>query len=50
MGGGGTEDMDAVTVFENRLADLGIDVAGTHNRQAIITKTSCYFLILARWL
>ena len=24
--------MDAVTVFENRLADLGVDVAGTHNR------------------
>ena len=45
-----TEDMDAVTLFENRLADLGVDVAGTHNREALIMETSCYFFILARWL
>ena len=25
-----TKDMDAVTVFDNRLANLGVDVAGTH--------------------
>ena len=30
------EDMDAVTVFENRLADLGVDVAGTHNRDRVL--------------
>ena len=33
---GGTEDMDTVTVFENRLADLGVDVAGTHNRDLML--------------
>ena len=28
--------MDTVTVFENRLADLGVDVAGTHNRGLVL--------------
>ena len=33
---GGTEDMDALIVFENCLADLGVDVAGTHNRDLVL--------------
>ena len=33
---GGTEDMDALTVFENCLADLGADVAGTQNRDLVL--------------
>ena len=28
--------MDAVTVSENRLADLEVDVAGTHNRDLVL--------------
>ena len=28
--------MDAVTVFENSLADLGVDVAGTLNRDRVL--------------
>ena len=28
--------MDAVTLFENRLADLGVDVVGTHNRDLVL--------------
>ena len=34
--GGGTEDVDAITLFENRLADLGVDVVGTHNRDLVL--------------
>ena len=33
---GGKEDMDALTVSENRLVDLGVDVAGTHNRGMVL--------------
>ena len=28
--------MDAVTVFENRLADLGLDVVGSNNRDLVL--------------
>ena len=28
--------MDAITLFENRLADLGVDVVGTHNRDLVL--------------
>ena len=28
--------MDAVTLFENRLADVGVDVVGTHNRDLVL--------------
>ena len=33
---GGTEDLDAVTVFENHLADLGLDVVGSNNRDLVL--------------
>ena len=33
---GGTEDVDAVTVFENHLAELESDVVGSNNRQLIL--------------
>ena len=38
--GGGTEDVDAITLFENRLADLGVDVVGTHNRDLVLFLNS----------
>ena len=28
--------MDTVTVFENRLADLGLDVVGSNNRDLVL--------------
>ena len=37
---GGTEDVDAITLFENRLADLGVDVVGTHNRDLALSLYS----------
>ena len=33
---GGTEDIDAVTVFDSPLPDLVVDVAGTHNRDLML--------------
>ena len=33
---GGTEDVDAVTVFENCLSDLGLDVVGSNNRDLVL--------------
>ena len=33
---GGTEDVDALTVFENSLPDLGVDVVGTYNRDLML--------------
>ena len=32
--------MDAITLFENRLADLGVDVVGTHNRDLALSLYS----------
>ena len=33
---GGTENVDAVTVFENRLAHLGLDVVASNNRDLVL--------------
>ena len=33
---GGTEDVDTLTVFENSLPDLGVDVVGTYNRDLML--------------
>ena len=33
---GGTEDVDALTVFENSLPDLGVDVVSTYNRDLML--------------
>ena len=33
---GGTEDVDTTTLLENRLADLGGDIVGTHNRDLVL--------------
>ena len=40
--------MDAVTVFENSLADLGVDVAGTLNRDRVLFLYSCEMSIIMK--